>query len=50
MDLVGSGFYRGVVLADVLHELVLQVVTMPIEYDEQGHNGQIVKALLGEID
>lgn len=34
----------------LLHELVLRVTAMPIEYDEGGQDGQIVKALLGEID
>lgn len=37
-------------VSPLLHELVLRVVTMPIEYDEKGQDGQIVKALLGEID
>lgn len=34
----------------LLHELVLRVIDMPIEYDEHGHDGQIVQTLLGEID
>ncbi len=37
-------------VSPLLHELVLRVVEMPIEYDEYGQEGQIVKALLGEID
>jgi AraC-like DNA-binding protein len=37
-------------VSSLLHELVLRVVAMPIEYDEKGQDGQIVKALLGEID
>lgn len=37
-------------VSPLLHELVLRVVEMPIEYDEDGQEGQIVKALLGEID
>jgi len=37
-------------VSPLLHELVLRVVAMPIEYDEEGQDGQIVKALLGEID
>jgi AraC-like DNA-binding protein len=37
-------------ISSLLHELVLRVVAMPIEYDEKGHDGQIVKALFGEID
>jgi AraC-like DNA-binding protein len=37
-------------VSPLLHELVLRVVAMPIEYDERGQDGQIVKALLGEID
>jgi AraC-like DNA-binding protein len=34
----------------LLHELVLRAMAMPIEYDETGQDGQIVKTLLGEID
>lgn len=37
-------------VSPLLHELVLRVNAMPIEYDEDRHDGQIVKALLGEID
>ncbi len=37
-------------VSSLLHELVLRVVRMPIEYDEDGQDGQIVKSLLGEID
>lgn len=34
----------------LLHELVLRVIEMPIEYDEDGQDGHIIKTLLGEID
>jgi AraC-like DNA-binding protein len=34
----------------LLHELVLRAMAMPIEYDESGQDGQIIRALLGEID
>jgi len=37
-------------VSPLLHELVLRVVAMPIEYDEVGQDGRIVGALLGEID
>jgi AraC-like DNA-binding protein len=37
-------------VSPLLHELVLRVVNMPIEYEEHGQDGQIVRALLGEID
>lgn len=37
-------------VSPLLHELVLRVIEMPTEYDEDGQEGQIVKALLGEID
>lgn len=37
-------------VSSLLHELVLRVVAMPIEYDEAGQDGRIVGALLGEID
>ena len=33
-----------------LRELVLRVTSMPTEYDESGHEGQIVALLPGEID
>jgi AraC-like DNA-binding protein len=37
-------------VSPLLHELVLRVIAMPIEYDETGQDGRIVVALLGEID
>lgn len=37
-------------VSPLLHELVLRVIAMPIEYDEEGQDGQIVRTLLGEID
>ena len=37
-------------VSPLLHELVLRVVNLPIEYDEDGQDGRIVSALLGEID
>lgn len=37
-------------VSPLLHELVLRATAMPIEYDKDGQDGQIVKALLGEID
>jgi len=37
-------------VSPLLHELVLRAVAMPIEYDEDGQDGKIVEALLGEID
>jgi AraC-like DNA-binding protein len=37
-------------VSPLLHELVLRAIAMPIEYDEHGQDGQIMKALLGEID
>jgi AraC-like DNA-binding protein len=37
-------------VSSLLHELILRVVDMLLEYDEHGQDGQIVKTLLGEID
>jgi AraC-like DNA-binding protein len=37
-------------VSPLLHELVLRATAMPIEYDEDGQDGKIVEALLGEID
>jgi AraC-like DNA-binding protein len=37
-------------VSSLLHELVMRVVAMPVEYDEHGQDAQIVKTLLGEID
>lgn len=37
-------------VSSLLHELVLRVIAMPIEYDENDQDGRIVKTLLGEID
>jgi AraC-like DNA-binding protein len=34
----------------LLHELVLRAMEMPVEYDEQGQYGQVIRTLLGEID
>ncbi len=33
-----------------LRELVLRLMAMPVEYDQDGQDGQIVKTFLGEID
>lgn len=33
-----------------LRELILRLMQMPEEYDEEGHDGQLVKTFLGEID
>ena len=44
------GVPRMLNVSPLLHELVLRVVDMPIEYDETGQDGQIVRALIGEID
>jgi len=37
-------------VSPLLHELVLRMVAMPIEYDESGQDGRVVTTLLGEID
>ncbi len=37
-------------VSPLLHELILRTVGMPIEYDEEGQDGRIISALLGEID
>jgi AraC-like DNA-binding protein len=37
-------------VSPLLHELILRIVEMPIEYDEGGQDAHIVTALLGEID
>ncbi len=37
-------------VSSLLHELILRVVEMPIEYDEAGQNAQVITTLLGEID
>jgi AraC-like DNA-binding protein len=37
-------------VSPLLHELVLRVVAMPLEYDESGQDGRVVNTLLGEID
>lgn len=34
----------------LLRELILRLTERPLEYDEDGHDGNLVKALLGEID
>jgi AraC-like DNA-binding protein len=44
------GIPRMLRVSPLLHEFVLRVVAMPIEYDENGQDRQIVNALLGEID
>lgn len=41
---------RMLAVSPLLHELVLRVVTMPIEYDEDGQDARVIAALLGEID
>jgi len=41
---------RMLAVSALLRELVLRLTEMPIEYDEDGHEGQIVTTLLGEID
>ncbi len=41
---------RMLAVSPLLHELVMRVVEMPLEYDEVGHDARIVAALLGEID
>jgi len=37
-------------VSPLLHELVHRAVDMPIEYGEDGQDGRIIQALLGEID
>lgn len=37
-------------VSPLLHELVLRMVDLPIEYEEDGQDGRIVDTLLGEID
>lgn len=37
-------------VSQLLHELILRTVNMPIEYDETGQDCRIVEATLGEID
>jgi AraC-like DNA-binding protein len=41
---------RMLAVSTLLRELVLRATKMPIEYDEQGHDGNLITALLGEID
>ena len=41
---------RMLAVSALLRELVLRATKMPIEYDEQGHDGNLITALLGEID
>ncbi len=41
---------RMLAVSSLLHELILRVVEMPIEYDETGQDAHILTALLGEID
>jgi AraC-like DNA-binding protein len=41
---------RMISVSPLLRELVLRIVDMPIEYEEQGQDGRIVSAALGEID
>jgi AraC-like DNA-binding protein len=37
-------------ISPLLHELVLRVVRMPVEYEERGQDSRVVETLLGEID
>jgi AraC-like DNA-binding protein len=37
-------------VSPLLHELVLRVIEMPVEYDEDGQQGRIIEVLLQEID
>ena len=41
---------RMLAVSALLRELVLRATKMPLEYDEQGHDGNLITALLGEID
>ena len=41
---------RMLAVSGLLRELILRATKMPIEYDEQGHDGNLITALLGEID
>ena len=41
---------RMIGVSSLLRELVLRAVEMPIEYDEEGHDGRIIATTLGEID
>jgi AraC-like DNA-binding protein len=41
---------RMLAVSPLLHELILRVVEMPIEYDEAGQHAHIIAALMGEID
>lgn len=41
---------RMLAISPLVHELVMRVMDMPIEYDEQGQDGRIIAALLGEIE
>ncbi|MDE1155422.1 MAG: helix-turn-helix transcriptional regulator [Acidobacteriaceae bacterium] len=37
-------------VSPLLHELVMRVTEMPVEYDELGQEGRVIETLLGEID
>jgi AraC-like DNA-binding protein len=37
-------------VSQLLHELVMRAVELPLEYDEHGQDGRILATLLGEID
>lgn len=37
-------------VSPLLRELIRRATAMPVEYDEDGHDGQVVALLLGEID
>jgi AraC-like DNA-binding protein len=41
---------RMIAVSPLLHELVLRIVDMPLEYEEEGQDGRIIAAALGEID
>lgn len=41
---------RMLAVSSLLHELILRVVEMPIEYDEAGQHASVITTLMGEID
>jgi len=41
---------RMLAVSPLLHELILRVVTLPVEYDEVSQDARIIATLLGEID
>lgn len=44
------GMPRMIRVSPLLHELVLRVMELPVEYDEAGQDGRIIDVLLREID